>query len=47
MAKKKEADKSAQNNDSVKNHKTDTIEDEEPHFDDPEEFVDKITDEGK
>nr|BAN20592.1 eukaryotic translation initiation factor 3 subunit B [Riptortus pedestris] len=43
MAKKKDADKSAQNTDSNKNQKHDPNEDEEPNFDDPEGFVDPIS----
>ncbi|XP_073997164.1 eukaryotic translation initiation factor 3 subunit b [Rhodnius prolixus] len=44
MARKKDADKSAQS-DHNKNNKSEPNDDEEPNFDDPEGFVDKITDE--
>lgn len=46
MARKKDADKSAQS-DHNKNNKSEPNDDEEPNFDDPEGFVDKITDEGR
>ncbi|XP_067006456.1 eukaryotic translation initiation factor 3 subunit B [Anabrus simplex] len=45
MAKKKDADKSAQNTDGNKQEKNGTNEDEEPNFDDPEGYVDNISDE--
>lgn len=46
MAKKKEGDKSAQNSESNKATKTETNEDEEPTFSDPEDYVEDIPDEG-
>lgn len=47
MAKKTLADKTFQNEDSVKNNDDILNDDEEPNFSDPEGFVDDITDEGK
>lgn len=47
MAKKKDADKSAQNSDQNKSQKSEVNENEEPNFDDPEGYEDKISDEGK
>lgn len=46
MAKKKDADKSAQNVDSTKQDRNENVEDGEPNFDDPDGYVDPITDEG-
>ena len=45
MGKKKDGDKSSQQENN-KAKQAEIIEDDEPNFDDPEGFVDKITDEG-
>lgn len=47
MAKKKDVDKSVQGSESNKTTKTETNEDEEPNFSDPEDFVHHVSDEGK
>lgn len=47
MAKKTVADKTPQNEDSVKNNDEVLNDDEEPNFSDPEGFIDDITDDGK
>lgn len=46
MAKKKDAEKAAQNDENIKQEKSEGTEDEEPNFSDPEDYVDNITDEG-
>jgi len=47
MAKKTQAEKTAQNDETVKGNDDPMNDDEEPNFSDPEGFVDDITDEGK
>lgn len=46
MAKKKDAEKAAQNDENNKQEKTEGAEEEEPNFSDPEDYVDNISDEG-
>lgn len=47
MAKKTQAEKTAQNDETAKSNDDPMNDDEEPNFSDPEGFVDDITDEGK
>jgi len=47
MAKKTQAEKTAQNDETAKNNDDPMNDDEEPNFSDPEGFVDDITDEGE
>jgi len=47
MAKKTQAEKTAQNDETAKGNDDPMNDDEEPNFSDPEGFVDDITDEGK
>lgn len=46
MVKKKEADKSAQNEENNRSNNIENGENDEPNFSDPEGFVDDVTDEG-
>lgn len=47
MAKKTQAEKAAQNEETAKSNDDPMNDDEEPNFSDPEGFVDDITDEGE
>lgn len=47
MAKKTQAEKAAQNEETLKANDDPINDDEEPNFSDPEGFVDDISDEGK
>lgn len=47
MAKKTQAEKAAQNEETAKGNDDLMNDDEEPNFSDPEGFVDDISDEGK
>jgi len=48
MTKKPQMEKAAQNEEAAKSNDIDPmIDEEEPNFSDPEDYVDDITDEGK